>query len=551
MKSPSNNSLLEYMLLCVVAIVTVVITPNVVFDPIALPKFVVLATGGLAFGAVILRNGMLSLKNGLNPFRILLALIALDLILICIFAGTNIYRSLYGTSGRGTGFLTYISLLAILALASNVSSLENIKRFAWLLVGLSLISAMYGFAQWKDLDPIDWKNKYGPVVGLFGNPNFQSGFLGIAGAAIVGLLSGKGLRLAQKVGLLGTLLLDLSVIKFTQSSQGVFIFVAGLASVLVLKIVYTKKKILYVPALVVSAIGFILFFLSLISVGPLKSSLVDSNLYARRFFWKAAWNMTIENPLLGVGFDGFIDWYRRARPVEAVPAGFFSDTAHNIYLDLASSGGFPIILLYLALQVFVLISVIRLVSRSISYDSAIGALIAAWVGYQVFSLVSINQLGIAIWGWVIPGLIIGYEFNTRVEVTNAPVVNTKKGTRVKSVPVGLTLTIGAAIGAMLSLPSYVASANYINALKLGQIQPLKDAAFSKPIDEQRIVGVARLLTENKLNKDALEIAVKATEYFPDSSFAWQALAAIPDISASQLAHANSELKRLDPNNKNL
>jgi len=545
------------MLLCVVAIVTVVITPNVVFDPIALPKFVVLATGGLAFGAVILRDGMLSLKNGLNPFRILLALIALDLILICIFAGTNIYRSLYGTSGRGTGFLTYISLLAILALASDVSSLDNIKRFAWLLVGLSLISAMYGFAQWKDLDPIDWKNNYGPVVGLFGNANFQSGFLGIAGAAIVGLLSGKGLRLPQKVGLLGTLLLDLSVIKFTQSSQGVFIFAAGLASVLVLKIVYTKKKILYVPVLVVSAIGFILFSLSLINVGPLKSLLIDSTLFVRRFFWKAAWNMTIENPLLGVGFDGFIDWYRRARPAEAIPAGFLSDTAHNVYLDLASSGGFPIILLYLALQVFVLISVIKLVNRSISYDGAIGALFAAWVGYQVFSLVSINQLGIAIWGWVLPGLIIGYEVNTRnvEKLETAALVANRKDKKARSskrkagfIPF---LISGAFVGSLLSIPAYASSANYVRALKLGQLEPLKVSAFSKPIDEQRIVGIARLFTENKLNDEAREIALKATEYFPDSSFAWEALASIPELPKGDLERAKSELRRLDPKNKDL
>ena len=80
---------------------------------------------------------------------------------------------------------------------------------------------------------------------------------------------------------------------------------------------------------------------------------------------------------------------------------------------------------------------------------------------------------------------------------------------------------------------------------------MKVSAFSKPIDEQRIVGIARLFTENKLNDEAREIALKATEYFPDSSFAWEVLASIPELPKGDLERAKSELRRLDPKNKDL
>jgi tetratricopeptide (TPR) repeat protein len=37
-------------------------------------------------------------------------------------------------------------------------------------------------------------------------------------------------------------------------------------------------------------------------------------------------------------------------------------------------------------------------------------LIAAWIGYQSQSIVSIDNIGIAIWGWVLNGVIIGVSF---------------------------------------------------------------------------------------------------------------------------------------------
>jgi hypothetical protein len=35
------------------------------------------------------------------------------------------------------------------------------------------------------------------------------------------------------------------------------------------------------------------------------------------------------------------------------------------------------------------------------------------VAFQAQSIISINQIGLALWGWVLSGLIIGYEINTR------------------------------------------------------------------------------------------------------------------------------------------
>jgi O-antigen ligase len=551
---------LSGFLLVIVGLTTIAITPNLVFEPIALPRFVILTIAGFSIlGALASQFRFLPIK-AMKFYSIITLLIAIDLLIVLFFAGTNFDRSLHGSSGRSTGFLTYFSLLITMLLACKVSSQKNLLDFSKLLIMLGFLAGLYGLLQWRALDPINWQNKYGPVVGFFGNPNFESGFLGLTATATLSFLLARKQKLVLRILLLSLLLLEFFIIRMSGSSQGVFIFLAGFLVIVVIHLIARDKKILYIPALFLSGTGALVFLLGLMEIGPLKFALMDSTLYARQLFWKAAWTMTTTHPFVGVGFDGYIDWYRRARPSEAtVPAniGIYSDSAHNVFLDISSAGGFPLLILYLCLQFLVIVSIIRLLKRTRSYDAGLAAVISAWLGYQVFSLVSINQLGIAVWGWVLAGLIIGYEVNTRDAEkleTSALVANRKvrKARRSKRNTGFIPFLIsGAFVGSLLSIPAYASSANYVRALKLGQLEPLKVSAFSKPIDEQRIVGIARLLTENKLNNDAREIALRATELFPDSSFAWEALASIPELPKGDLERAKSQLQRLDPNNKDL
>jgi hypothetical protein len=59
------------------------------------------------------------------------------------------------------------------------------------------------------------------------------------------------------------------------------------------------------------------------------------------------------------------------------------------------------------------ISLIKVVLRSKKYDPIFVAISVGWLGYQLQSLISINQIGLAIWGWVLTGALIAYERNTR------------------------------------------------------------------------------------------------------------------------------------------
>jgi hypothetical protein len=66
-----------------------------------------------------------------------------------------------------------------------------------------------------------------------------------------------------------------------------------------------------------------------------------------------------------------------------------------------------------------------------------------------------------------------------------------------------------------------------------------------------MIRVAIALNENKLEDQALQVAVDATERFPDTYDVWVALDSMNKASEEQRAQALSQLKRLDPLNPTL
>jgi O-antigen ligase len=87
--------------------------------------------------------------------------------------------------------------------------------------------------------------------------------------------------------------------------------------------------------------------------------------------------------------------------------GTTSNSAHNVYLDILANGGFPLLLIYLSLLVLVLKSAYIGMKRSKNYDPIFTALVASWICYQLQAVISINQIGVVAWGWVLSGAVLG------------------------------------------------------------------------------------------------------------------------------------------------
>jgi hypothetical protein len=204
-------------------------------------------------------------------------------------------------------------------------------------------------------------------------------------------------------------------------------------------------------------------------------------------------------------------------------------------------------------MILVIFSAFKVIKRSRDFNAGFVGLVAGWVAFQAQSIISINQIGLALWGWVLSGVIIGYEINTRGgEEIEEKRVSKKASTPVQaSASTTLAMFVGLIIGVLIGMPPYLASARYKSALETGNPQVIQDAAYIWPLDYSRMVQVAMTLNENKLESQGLEVALDATKKFPDNYSVWAALDAMKSATAEQKAQALAQMKRLDPLNPNL
>jgi len=276
-------------------------------------------------------------------------------------------------------------------------------------------------------------------------------------------------------------------------------------------------------------------------------------------YWRAGWKITMEHPFLGVGLDSYGDWYRRTRTLEATlrrGPEVISNAAHNVLLDFSANGGFPLVIIYLALMVLVVISAIKLLKRSTGFDPAIAGLIAVWIAYQAQSIISLNQLGLAVWGWIISGLIIGYEINTRekeVPIEVRPPVS--KGRNVKksvnesvSAKTLMSMVAGGVVGLLVGLPPFIASAQFKSAYTSGNAVKVEKSAYIWPDEPMRYGQVGLVLQSNKLDAQAQKVVDAALLKFPNEFGLWSLAATLSTATPEQIAEAKKQMKRLDPNN---
>jgi hypothetical protein len=316
------------------------------------------------------------------------------------------------------------------------------------------------------------------------------------------------------------------------------------------------------PLFLASVVGALIAILGMLNKGPLASLLYKPSVTYRGDYWRAGWEMTLEHPISGVGLDSYGDWYRRTRTIEATlrrGPEITSNAAHNVLLDLSSNGGFPLLIIYLLLTGLVIRSIVRLLKRSVSFDAPLAGLIAMWFAYQAQSIISLNQLGLAVWGWIISGALIGFEINTRDIDKNQTETPQKKKQRTaaqiaasKVKPKTLVSVFGLLIvGVLVGTPPLVASTQYLSALKSQDALKAEKAAYRWPQDPARMGQIAGAFADSKLHSNELRVLVDGTKKFPDDFLLWNLLSQSTSATPEQKAEAKAQMKRLDPHNPDL
>ncbi len=196
----------------------------------------------------------------------------------------------------------------------------------------------------------------------------------------------------------------------TNARQGLLLLAFGVAS-LFLVLIYNFNKKLGLVGLIFAAFGFILSILGMLQVGPLERFLYKDSVSVRGYYWRAGIEMFRDNPLFGVGLDNYGSFFKEYREVGyPLKYGYSltSTNAHNVFIQHFATGGIFVGTIYLILTAFVfwrgLISLRRFemderVLRSVFF--------IAWLAFQAQSLISIDNIGISIWGWVLGGVVVG------------------------------------------------------------------------------------------------------------------------------------------------
>jgi O-antigen ligase len=542
----TRNQISDSVVILALVIITLFVTPFYSYDPINTPRFVSTTIFGFISFLLFLTYKKTFRQKRFQPVLLICVGFIIWSSISSLSSKMNLQDTLFGISGRQTGLITYLSLI-FLMLLTIIRSQSNLQLLTIkVLLYCGLISTLYGLIQSFGYDPLDWINSFNPVFGFFGNPNFQASFLGIsASASIAYILQGKLSKLARITWML-YIPLSLYVVYQSQSQQGFLVFAAGASTVIYIWIHthkrFVKLRLLYLLAWV---LGVFLVLLDIFQRSPWQPILYKPSVTFRGDFWRTGWEITKDNAIFGVGLDGYRDNYRFYRDQIAAERNPTSivDSSHNVFLDISSGGGLPLLLIYIALILLVIISILRIIKRETEFNFGFAGVIGAWVAYLSQSIISINQIGLAIWGWVLSGAIIGYEINTR-EGANGSILNGIRGEK-------LAIGVGIILGLMITLPVLISDGQFRSSIKQGDVLKIEKNLNNWPQSVTRMNTAAQIFIEGGFADRALVISQKAIEINPRNYEAWEKIYLNPVAGINIKNLAFQKMKELDPLNPTL
>ena len=551
-----EKSLSSYVAIGAVG-VTLIITDRINTEPVNIPKMLLLT--GLA-GAVL---GMMLWSKTLQQRSIrnisyLVMSFSILLILSSALSSNPFERGLYGAFGRNTGALTYISLGIILLAVSTFKEFSSYIKLIKAFVIAAAINIVYCLFAGAGYDVFSWSNPFnGAVLGTFGNPNFIGAFMGIfVSTMFIALIAYRTERVKLLISSFG-ILMGVVVIKLSDALQGAIIPIFGISALSLIYLKYFPKyRGIRITAAIVYFLGFIVGGLGILNNGPLAQLLYKPSLTFRGEYWQTGINMGLEKPLFGVGIDSYGSYFRTFRNESATVlpgVDVTTDTAHNVFIDIFSGGGFPLLFLYLLINIFVAVSAIKHLGVSTKFDPYFTFFFIGWLTYTIQSIFSINQIGLAIWGWLFAGAIIGYSKLDPGQNESSKVnsKSKKQSSQESLAPAGAVLSAiaGLCIGLLIALPPMIRDTQFRNIqTKSGDSQKLIDLVNSWPLDSSRMNRASVLLANSSLNVLSAQVALKGTKSFPNDYAAWYTLYELSGEGSTERESYRKVLNQIDPYN---
>jgi tetratricopeptide (TPR) repeat protein len=196
----------------------------------------------------------------------------------------------------------------------------------------------------------------------------------------------------------------------TNARQGLLLLFFGI-SYLIIVMIYNFNRIIGRIAILLSFAGLLASILGMLQIGPLTKLLYKDSVSVRGFYWRAGIEMFQNNILFGVGLDNYGSFFKQYREVGyPLKYGYSltSTNAHNVFIQQFATGGIFVGISYILITLFVFWCGIKSLRKFKGEDrNTLAVFFIAWLAFQGQSVISIDNIGISIWGWVLAGIIVG------------------------------------------------------------------------------------------------------------------------------------------------
>ena len=385
-------------------------------DPFNSPKFwVLLLSASWLLGHLVKNKVEFSESDKKFYIKIYLVIVAyLVFLAISSLLSYNKQVSLLGETFRRNGALTYTGFAIFFLMAAKFIRFENIKIGFNKLLIVGLITSAYAFVQLSGNDFVQWSDHGSSVITTLGNSNFAGASMAIFLVLIFGQMFIKSFNIYYRIlaSIVSTMLLF--AIFPTNARQALIILSFGLFLIVATKI-YELNKRIGLLVFLIGGITSIFAVLGTLQVGPLKDLLYKPSISIRGYYWRAGMDMFRDHPLFGVGVDNYGAFFKEYRdPQYALNYGYgiTSSNAHNVFIQNFATGGLFVGALYILLQALIMYKGLKLIKNNQSERRFIAILVfIGWLSFQAQSFISIDNIGISIWGWILGGTIIGLSFS--------------------------------------------------------------------------------------------------------------------------------------------
>ena len=403
-------------------LMTLFINPKLA-DPFNAPKLYLLICGTIILLGFLIFGGDNLVKS--RDISTILAIIFICAMGTAVLLTDVKYQALFGDSLRQTGFIAYFGF-AVYLLTVYKFFIFVFKYYFYIAIGsVGSILAVYGIVQYSGNDPFPWINQYNPIITTLGNPNYSAALMAILATLSFSFIFDRQIVAWQRIFFLVLTLGLVLTIYLSDARQGLLSLTIGLGFFISLKFLKKSRILGSISFLGLFSIS-ILALAGILQKGPLERFLYKDSVSLRGHYWRAGLKMLKENIFSGVGIDSYGNYFRLYRDSSfPVRYGYdlTSNNAHNVPIQLFATGGILVGLSYLAIILLIIYYFIKGFKRlgGSELNMLCGAF-AAWLAFQSQSIVSIDNIGLTIWGWILGGLILGL---TKTDNLDSPALSSK------------------------------------------------------------------------------------------------------------------------------